>query len=270
MTALEKLENKNNEGKFICVGLDTDIEKLPIHLKAAPNNIFEFNRRIIENTIDDTAGYKFNLAFYECLGAEGLKQLEKTLQIIPPDVLTIADAKRGDIGNTSKMYAKYIFDLFNFDSVTLHPYMGYDSINPFLEYQEKLNFVLALTSNKSADDFEKVQLNNGKKLFQLIIEKLNSWNKNKNCGLVFGATQLVELEENFYLFNNLPVLVPGVGAQGGNFEDVLNVFLKRDKTRLLVNISRGIIYKDSSENFAEAAGEELVKFNSLAEKIINS
>jgi len=269
MTALEKLENKNNESKFICVGLDTDIEKIPVHLKNNPNNIFEFNRQIIESTIDNAGAYKFNLAFYECYGLNGLKQLEKTLSIIPDNILKIGDAKRGDIGNTSKMYAKSIFDNFNFDSITLHPYMGCDSINPFLDYSDKLNFILALTSNQSAEEFEKVKLENGKQLFQLVIEKTREWNKNNNCGIVFGATQITELEKNIESFGQLPVLVPGVGEQGGSLKDVINIFMKRDKMNLLINVSRGIIYKDSSENFAKSAGDELNKLNTIVDKTLS-
>lgn len=268
MTALEKLENKNNEGKFICVGLDTDIEKIPVHLKKSQNNIFEFNKQIIESTVDNAAAYKLNLAFYECCGVEGIRQLEKTLEIIPPDVLTIGDAKRGDIGNTSNMYAKSIFEHFAFDAITLHPYMGYDSLSPFMDYSDKLNFVLALTSNKGAADFEKAKLENGKQLYQLIIEKVKEWNVNNNCGLVFGATQTKELEENIDLFGQLPVLIPGVGAQGGSLTEVINIISRRDKMRLLVNISRGIIYKDNSENFAKAAGDELTKLNKIVNEVL--
>ena len=269
MTALEKLENKNNEGKFICVGLDTDIEKLPVHLKNSPDNIFEFNKYIIDSTFENAAAFKLNFAFYESYGIEGIKQLEKTLEVIPADILTIGDAKRGDIGNTSRMYAKSIFEHFSFDAVTLHPYMGYDSINPFLDYSDKLNFILTLTSNKGAADFEKVKLENGNQLYQLIIAKVKEWNKNNNCGLVFGATQARELEENLDLFGRLPLLVPGVGAQGGSLKEVINIISRRDKMRLIVNVSRGIIYKDSSENFAEAAGDELIKLNKMVNEALN-
>ena len=269
MTALEKLENKNNEGKFICVGLDTDIKKIPVHLKDSPNNIFEFNKQIIENTIDNAAAYKLNLAFYECYGIEGIRQLEKTLEIIPSDILTIGDAKRGDIGNTSNMYAKSIFENFAFDSITLNPYMGYDSISPFFDYSDKLNFVLTLTSNKGASDFEKVKLENGERLYQLIIEKIKMWNENNNCGLVYGATNTKELEDDIDLFGQLPVLVPGVGAQGGNLKEVIKIFSRRDKMRLLVNVSRGIIYKESTENFANAAVEELIKLNTIVNEALN-
>ena len=266
MTALEKLDNKNNDGKFICVGLDTDIEKIPPHLKNCIDNIFEFNKQIIESTSENTAAYKFNLAFYESEGIAGLKQLEKSLELIPEDTLTIGDAKRGDIGNTARMYAKSLFEHFNFDSATLNPYMGYDSISPFLEYKDKLSFILSLTSNKGADDFEKATLKDGKKLYQLIINKVNDWNTKHNCGIVFGATQIDELEKNISTFEQLPVLVPGVGAQGGNLEDVINSFINREQMRLLINVSRSIIYKDNSNDFATAANEELLRLNSIINK----
>ena len=238
MTALEKLEYKNREGKFICVGLDTDAERIPQHLRNKKESIFEFNRQIIETTVDNCSAYKINLAFYECYGLDGLKQLEKTLEIIPSNILTIGDAKRGDIGNTSRMYAKSI--------------------------------ILALTSNKGADDFEKLKLKDERNLYQLIIEKTNEWNASNNCGLVFGATQTEELKENFHLFNQMPVLVPGVGAQGGSIEDVMRFFSKRDNMRLIINVSRGIIYKDNTENFADAAGEELKRLNNIVTKILKS
>ena len=263
MTALEKLDTKNINGKYICVGLDTDIEKIPDYLKNNNDNIFEFNKLIIESTSKNVAAYKFNLAFYESEGIDGIKQLERTLELIPSDILTIGDAKRGDIGNTSQMYAKSLFEHFNFDATTLNPYMGYDSISPFLDYKDKLSFILSLTSNKGADDFEKAILKDGKKLDELVITKVNDWNANHNCGIVFGATQINELEKNITTFQKLPVLVPGVGAQGGNLEDVIKQFMKREKMRLLINVSRSIIYKDNSNDFATLASDELIRLNSI-------
>lgn len=263
MTAIEKIDISNNEGRFICVGLDTDVEKIPIHLKSFNDIIFEFNKQIIETTSENTAAYKFNLAFYESEGINGIKQLEKTLKLIPEGILTIGDAKRGDIGNTSKMYAKSLFEHFNFDATTLSPYMGYDSISPFLDYEDKLHFILALTSNQGADDFEKVTLEDGKKLYELVINKVNEWNTNQNCGIVFGATQINELEKNISTFEQLPVLVPGIGVQGGSLEDVIEQFSKRDQMRLLINVSRSIIYKDNTKNFAIAANDELKRLNAI-------
>lgn len=183
MKSKEKLIKKFDEGKHICVGLDTDVNKMPMHLRDRDDAVLEFNRIVIENTKDGAAAYKLNLAFYEQYGRKGLEMMEKTLALIPDDILTIGDAKRGDIGNTSNMYAKAIFDEFNFDSITLHPYMGFDSVQPFLEYEDKLHFILALTSNKSATDFEKLKLENGKFVYQAVIEKLKNGTQKKIVGL---------------------------------------------------------------------------------------
>jgi len=267
MNAVKKLKLKNDEGKFICVGLDTDLEKIPQHLKSSENPILEFNKKIIEATSEYAAAYKINFAFYEKLGSKGFDILLQTKEIIPKDILTIADAKRGDIGNTSKYYADSIFNYFGFDSITVNPYMGEDSVKPFLEYEEKLIFILALTSNPGADDFEKLQLKDGSYLFQKVIEKVDIWNNKNNCGIVFGATKLKELEENFTSFGNLPVLLPGVGAQGGSLEEVMKLFKKNKKLNLLINISRGIIYKDNTTNFATAAKEEILSLNEIVNKL---
>lgn len=261
MTALDKLNTANNKKKFICVGLDTDKNKLPISILNESNPVLEFNRRIIEATKEYAAAYKINFAFYEAEGIDGLKTLEQTLKYIPANLLTIGDAKRGDIGNTSRMYASSVFDLFGFDSITLNPYMGKDSISPFLEYSDKLNFILALTSNPGANDFEKLILQDGSYLFQKIIHSVNLWNKNNNCGIVFGATQIEELKDNFIYIENLPVLLPGVGAQGGNLEDIVAAFKYQNRKQYLINVSRGLIYKDSTEQFDLTARKEIENMN---------
>jgi orotidine-5'-phosphate decarboxylase len=261
MKAVEKLAYQNSKNRFICVGLDPDLQKIPNHLLNSADPIFEFNKAIIEETIEYAAAYKLNFAFYENEGIKGFETLLKTIQLIPSDVLIIGDAKRGDIGNTSKMYAHSVFDYFNCDAVTLHPYMGYDSINPFLEYSDKLNFVLALTSNKGAEDFEKLKLEDGSFLYQKIIKSVREWNKQNNCGIVFGATKLEDLKENINSFGDLPVLLPGVGAQGGSLVDVVKCFINAGRKNLLINSSRGIIYKDNSAKFAEAAREEIISLN---------
>ena len=268
MNSFRKLKNKNDEGKFICVGLDTDIDKIPVHLKSSENPLLEFNKQIIDSTRDFAAAYKINFAFYERLGSKGFDILLQTKECIPEDILTIADAKRGDIGNTSKYYADSVFNYFGFDSITVNPYMGEDSVKPFLEFEDKLIFILALTSNPGADDFEKLQLKNGGYLFQEVIEKVKSWNSKKNCAVVFGATKLIELQENIKSFSDLPVLLPGIGAQGGNFEEVIKLFINNNKLNLLVNISRGIIYKDSSTKFAFAAREEIIAYNEAINKLL--
>jgi orotidine-5'-phosphate decarboxylase len=268
MTALEKLRLANLSGKFICVGLDTDIEKIPSFLSTRINPVLEFNEKIIRATSEYTAAYKLNFAFYERLGPPGLEIIAETLNCIPRNILTIGDAKRGDIGNTSKMYAGSILEEFNFDSVTVNPYMGEDSVKPFLDYKNKLIFILALTSNPGSMDFEKLYLADGKQLFQRVIEKVKQWNKG-NCGIVFGATNTAELIENINLIEDLPVLLPGVGAQGGDLEEVGRVFKKQGRQDFLVNVSRGIIYKSSSENFSDQAREELLKLNNLVSKVVN-
>lgn len=268
MKSLNKLKKKNEEGKFICVGLDTDIDKIPGHLVTLNKPVVEFNKQIIESTADFAAGYKLNFAFYEKDGKQGLENLSETMELIPKDSLIIADAKRGDIGNTSQMYAKAIFDHFDFDAVTINPYMGKDSVEPFISFSEKLIFILALTSNKGADDFEKLQLNDGSFLFQRVIAKVKEWNQYNNCGLVFGATKIEELKENINLIADLPLLIPGVGAQGGSFDDILRVLSSSNRTNYVVNISRGIIYNSSSNNFAMSAQNEIKKYNNIAKSIL--
>jgi orotidine-5'-phosphate decarboxylase len=268
MKAIDKLQSANNQGKFICVGLDSDINKIPSILHKEESPLLSFNKRIIDATADHAAAFKINFAFYEKEGVKGFEILEETINYIPKDVLIIGDAKRGDIGNTSKMYSDAIFNKFNCDASTLHPYMGSDSIAPFLDDPDKLNFILALTSNPGAEDFEKLKLQNGKYLFQAVIEKVKEWNKKGNCGIVFGATKKEELREFFDDFENLPVLLPGVGTQGGSLEDVVNIFLEKGRKDYLVNISRAIIYKDNSDEFAFFAKEELVNLNRTVQKLM--
>lgn len=268
MKAIQKLTSANENNKFVCVGLDTDVNKLPQSILKEKNPVLEFNRRIIEATKEYAAAYKLNFAFYESEGIDGLKNLEETVKLIPPHLVTIGDAKRGDIGNTSRMYAKSVFDVFGFDSITLHPYMGYDSVSPFLEYDDKLSFILTLTSNPGADDIEKIKLHDNQFLYQKIIELVNNWNKKQNSGIVFGATKLQELNDNLSLIKDLPVLLPGVGAQGAKFEDVIHTFKNAGRKNYLINVSRGIIYKDSSDEFDKQANKEILNMNSSAHKIL--
>jgi orotidine-5'-phosphate decarboxylase len=268
ISASEKLKRKNKELKYICIGLDTDINKIPGHLKNSENPVLEFNKAIIDETSIHAAAYKLNFAFYEKFGEKGFDILKQTISYIPDDILVIGDAKRGDIGNTSKMYAESVFEFFKCDSITINPYMGEDSILPFLEREDKLNFILALTSNPGADDFEKLRLNNNQFLFQKVIEKVKSWNKKKNCGIVFGATKIEELKDNIYSFNDLPVLLPGVGAQGGSLEDVLALFKENNKFNFIVNISRTIIYKGGDKNFAKTAKNEIINLNNSVKSVL--
>ncbi|MFI5236456.1 MAG: orotidine-5'-phosphate decarboxylase [Ignavibacteriales bacterium] len=263
MNALQKLNSANVSGKFICVGLDTDPKKIPSLLSTHPNPTVEFNKKIIEATKEFAAAYKLNLAFYESEGITGIKNLEETLSFIPKNILSIADGKRGDIGNTSEMYAKSVFDYFKFDSATLNPFMGKDSLAPFLSRTDKLNFILALTSNPGSADFQKLHLKSGEYLFQYLIKKVNSWNENQNCGIVFGATNISELKDNIEIINNLPLLIPGVGAQDGNPEELSKLLFSNGIKTFLINVSRAILYKSSAENFAEEAKNEIVRLTKI-------
>ncbi len=268
MTARDKIDSKTSAGFHICVGLDTDITKIPQHLLKHSNPILEFNKIIVENTYREAAAYKINFAFYEKDGSQGFETIHQTLELIPKDVLTIADAKRGDIGNTSQMYAQSIYDHFHFDAITLHPYMGFDSLSPFLEYKNKLNFILALTSNSGSSDFEKQKLETGKFLYQFVIEKVNEWNKDQNCGIVFGATNIDELNANIDSFRNLPILLPGVGAQGGSLEEVAKAFSNKRNMNYIINISRALIYFDNTENFGIAINKTIKQYNSTLHSIL--
>ena len=229
----------------------------------------EFNKAIINHTAEHAAAYKINFAFYEKDGAAGFKNILETISLIPKNILIIADAKRGDIGNTSKMYSDAVYDYFNFDSITLNPYMGSDSMLPFLDRKDKINFILTLTSNPGSSDFEKLKLIDGTYLYQRVIKQVNDWNKNQNCGIVFGATNSNELIENMSSFKNLPVLLPGIGVQGGSLQDVINAFKSNKRNNYIINSSRGIIYKDNSEKFAVEAGKEIISLNQEIKNIID-
>ncbi len=270
MNALEKLIAANDANKFICVGLDTDIEKIPSFLRSSSKPVLDFNKSIIDVVKEDAAAVKINFAFYESAGYKGIKILSETIDYIPDEILVIGDAKRGDIGNTSKMYAKSVYDHFKCDAVTLNPLLGYDSLEPFLKYEDKLNFILALTSNPGASDFEKQKLDDGIFLYQKIIQKVNKWNTMKNCGIVFGATKSDELRENMNNIGSLPVLLPGIGTQSGNLEEVVYSFKSMKRKQLLINVSRSLIYKSNRKNFAHKAKEELVRLNSKVVKLFES
>jgi orotidine-5'-phosphate decarboxylase len=270
MNALETFAARVAERKHVCVGLDVDREKIPSRLLESDAPTFEFARAIVDATKTHAAAYKLNFAFYEAEGVEGWRALRETLGYIKetaPGALLIADAKRGDIGNTSKKYAQSLFDYFGADAATLHPYMGVDSLAPFFERADKLNFVLALTSNPSAADFEKLTLEDGTPLYRAVIAKAKSWNERKNVGLVFGATQLGELKENAPLFGELPVLLPGVGAQGGDLSAVAGALLEAGVRNFLINSSRGIIYRTDGEDYAEQAAAEVRRMNDAIDEV---
>ncbi|MDR0907919.1 MAG: orotidine-5'-phosphate decarboxylase, partial [Rikenellaceae bacterium] len=243
---------------FLCVGLDSDMRKIPQHLQGLDAPLFEFNRTIIDATAPYTVAYKPNLAFYEAEGSAGVAQFEATCRYIRaryPEILIIADAKRGDIGNTSQMYARGFYDADLADAVTLAPYMGRDTVEPFLKYEGKWAVILALTSNPSADDFETLTLADGKPLWKQVLETAASWGTPDNTMFVVGATRAEMLKEVRQIVPDHFLLVPGVGAQGGSLEEVARYGMN-SQCGLLVNSSRGVIYADSSEAFAEAAATE--------------
>jgi orotidine-5'-phosphate decarboxylase len=242
---------------FLCVGLDPDLDKIPAHLLQEEDPIFEFNKAIIDATKDFAVAYKPNIAFYEAYGEKGWASLRKTIEYIPDDVFTIADAKRGDIGNTSKYYAKAFFEDLGCDSITVAPYMGADSVKPFLEFKDKWVVLLALTSNQGAFDFQVFEAD-GKKVYEHVLQKSSEWGTSENLMYVVGATKAEYLSDIRKIVPDNFLLVPGVGAQGGSLEEVAKYGINKD-CGLLVNSSRGIIYKSSDAGFAEAARGEARK-----------
>lgn len=289
MTRGELFEQIQRKHSYLCIGLDTDLTKIPKHLLQFDDPVFEFNRQIIEATSDFCIGYKPNLAFYECLGPKGLQSLEKTVRCIPENMFTIADAKRGDIGNTSLMYAKTFFEHYRFDAVTVAPYMGSDSVKPFLEFKNKWTILLLLTSNAGADDFQKSEIKNRRRLVLLqadpkrpeesldaagsgmgtlfgeVLSLSKDWGTPDNMMYVVGATQS-ELFSN--IRKSVPehfLLVPGIGAQGGNLEEVSKHGMNK-QCGLIVNSSRQIIYASGGEDFAEKARAEAMKMQEEMQK----
>ncbi len=250
MTKIELVQNIIQKESFLCVGLDTDLSKIPQHLLTSDDPIFEFNKAVIDATQDLCVAYKPNLAFYESLGPKGWVSLEKTLDYIPKNIFTIADAKRGDIGNTSKMYAKTFFEYFDFDAVTVAPYMGKDSVSPFLEFNEKWVIVLGLTSNEGSADFQYTNDQNGKTLYEKVITKSQDWGNPDNLMFVVGATHPETFAEIRALAKDYFFLVPGVGAQGGDMDAVVRNG-KNDEIGLLINSSREIIYAGNGIDFQE-------------------
>lgn len=238
---------------YLCVGLDTDPLLVPRFLKGLPDPVFEFNKRIIDTTLEHCVAYKINTAFYEVSGSAGWETMQKTVDYIPSSHFKIADAKRGDIGNTSSMYARAFFETMSFDAITVAPYMGEDSIRPFLEYKGKWTILLGLTSNPGAADFELKELD-GVKLFECVIQKASSWGSIENLMFVVGATQSEQFSRIRELAPDHFFLVPGVGAQGGSLKEISVRALNKDGC-LLVNASRAIIFAGSGEDFAEKAGE---------------
>lgn len=255
MDKQQLFENIKRKQSFLCVGLDTDIKKIPEHLLKEEDPIFAFNKAIIDATADLCIAFKPNLAFYESMGVKGWVSFEKTIRYIKenyPDQFIIADAKRGDIGNTSEMYARSFFDELNIDSVTVAPYMGEDSVKPFLIYPEKWVILLALTSNKGSQDFQLTVDSNGERLFEKVLKKSQEWANDEQMMYVVGATQGEMFTEIRKYAPNHFLLVPGVGAQGGSLEEVCKYGMN-NMCGLIVNSSRAIIYADKTVLFAEAA-----------------
>lgn len=261
MTYEELYLQIRQKNSYLCVGLDTDIRKIPAHLQADPDPAFAFNRQIIDATAEFAVAYKPNIAFYEAQGPRGWESLRKTLEYIPKACFTIADAKRGDIGNTSDLYARTFFDTsaagLDFDSVTVAPYMGHDSVTPFLHYKGKWVILLALTSNPGSQDFQ-VQLTDGQPLFERVLEIAQTWAGHEQLMFVVGATQAEQLGRIRQLAPKNFLLVPGVGAQGGSLAEVSRYGLN-DKCGLLVNASRSILYASSGHDFALRAADEARK-----------
>lgn len=254
MTTAELISQINQKKSFLCIGLDVDLDKIPPHLLEAEDPIFEFNKSIIDATHHLCVAYKPNTAFYEAYGLKGWRSLEKTINYLNekhPEIYTIADAKRGDIGNTSTMYAKAFLEDLAFDSVTVAPYMGKDSVEPFLAFKDKHAIMLALTSNEGAFDFQTQKVNN-KELYKLVLETSKTWKNSENLMYVVGATKAEYFAEIRKIVPESFLLVPGVGAQGGNLQDVCKYGLT-ENIGLLINSSRGIIYASKNEDFANAA-----------------
>ncbi len=246
-------QNILSKQSFLCVGLDTDFNRIPTHLLDMDDPVFEFNKRIIDATHDLCVAYKPNIAFYEASGAKGWESLRKTLEYIPESQFTIADAKRGDIGNTSRLYAKAFFETLNFDAVTVAPYMGVDSVAPFLEFENKTVILLALTSNKGSNDFQlEIQKEFEKPLYEKVMRKAQQWGNLDNLMFVVGATHPEKFEEIRQIAPYNFLLVPGIGAQGGDLERVAKYGMN-DHCGLIVNSSRGIIFAGEGEDFAEKA-----------------
>jgi orotidine-5'-phosphate decarboxylase len=259
------IKKKNS---FLCVGLDTDRKKIPVHLLKEKDPVFEFNKQIIDATIDFAVAYKPNLAFYECLGPRGLESMQRTLEYLPKNVFTIADAKRGDIGNTSDMYARTFFDYYKFDAVTVAPYMGEESVKSFLSHEGKWAIVLALTSNKGSEDFQKLITEKRIPLYIEVINKIKSFGTAGNLMFVVGATQAEMLKEIRKIIPDHFLLIPGVGAQGGSLEAVAKYGMNKS-CGLLVNSSRNILYAGNSYDFAGKAAAEAKKMQQEMEKLLN-
>lgn len=269
MNKKELVQRIRGKKSFLCIGLDTDITKLPAHFRNVEDPVFEFNKAIIEATSEFCVAYKPNIAFYESMGPAGWESLRKTLECIPDDVFTIADAKRGDIGNTSSMYARTFFEQYNFDAVTVAPYMGTDSVIPFLEYKNKWVILLALTSNTGALDFQMEQVSESERLFEKVLKVSKQWGTTDNMMYVVGATRDILFTDVRRVVPDHFLLVPGIGSQGGNLAEVCRNGMN-DECGLLVNASRSILYASSGTDFAAAAAAEAGKIQLEMEQLLRA
>ena len=271
MTRKELIAQISLKKSFLTIGLDTDIEKIPSHLLGFDDPVFEFNKQIIDATHHLCVSYKINTAFYESRGLAGWTSLIRTINYIPKDIFTIADAKRGDIGNTSSMYAKAFFEDLNFDSVTVAPYMGKDSVEPFLAFENKHTIILALTSNEGAFDFQTLTTNGtqgeAKELYKQVLETSKAWKNSHNLMYVVGATKAEYFTEIRKIVPDSFLLVPGVGAQGGSLAEVCK-FGMNENVGLLINSSRSILYASNETDFAEKAREEALKLQHEMETLL--
>lgn len=263
MNIIEKLNTRiNKSNSLVCVGLDSELEKLPPHLQNERYPQFTFNKAIIDVTADLICAYKPNSAFYEARGEKGMQELKMTFDYIHntyPEIVTILDAKRADIGNTNDGYVKYIFDYLNADLVTLHPYLGKEALLPFLKREDKGSIILCRTSNPGAGEFQNLNLD-GSPLYLKVAEQVKkNWNSNNNCMLVVGATYPEEMKKIRAIVGDMPFLVPGVGAQGGNVEKTVKAGIDKNKRGLIISSSRGIIFASKGEDFAQKAGDEAKK-----------
>jgi orotidine-5'-phosphate decarboxylase len=272
MTKAELFKEIKAKQSFLCVGLDTDIKKIPSHLLKEKNPVFEFNKQIIDATEKFAVSYKPNIAFYEAMGPKGWESLQKTLEYIPSNCFSIADAKRGDIGNTSSLYARAFFDKeasgMSFDSITVAPYMGIDSVKPFLEFDGKWVILLALTSNEGSSDFQQLEMSSGIKLYEQVLKTSAQWADSERLMYVVGATKASLLKEIREIIPHHFLLVPGVGAQGGSLEEVAKNGMNSE-CGLLVNSSRGIIYASNGEDFSKVAAQEAEKLQKQMSDLLN-
>ena len=268
MTQNDLFQSIQYKKSFLCVGLDSDINKIPAYMPKTPESVLNFNQKIIEATLPSAIGYKPNLAFYEAMGAAGWEVLKETIEWIPNTHFKIADAKRGDIGNTADQYAKAFFEDLNFDAITLSPYMGIDSISPFLEYSNKWVIILGLTSNTGSQDFQLTKTSDGKYFFEQVLEKASRWGNPDKVMFVIGATHPTYFEKVRKIVPEHFLLVPGIGTQGGDLSEVFK-YGANQKVGLLINASRSILYASNNENFAMEAGKQAAELQNQMSKLLD-